>query len=115
MNALAFFASRHPILFTLIGFLTAGVFYWVRERLRLLCAVFEICVGTVTMYKAAPTNHGGGFDQPFGKLAFGGFTNVQYLAIIGAVYLIVRGFDNFDKSLQHCLTWKALRIKLRMN
>jgi hypothetical protein len=62
MDDIAFFASQHPIIFTLIGFLTAGVLYWVREQLRLLYAFLEISVGAVTMYKATPTNQGGGFD-----------------------------------------------------
>jgi hypothetical protein len=115
MIDVALFASQHPVIFTLVGFFLAGFFYWVRERLRIVFALLEIAAGVATMFKSTPTHQSGSFDQPFNQFYFGGFTEIQYLAILGAIYLIVRGFDNLDKGLQDCSVWKAFRTKLRMD
>jgi hypothetical protein len=54
MGGMAFFASQHPVIFTLFGVLIAGVFYWMRERLRLFYALLEIAAGVATLLKYTP-------------------------------------------------------------
>jgi hypothetical protein len=57
----------------------------------------------------------GKFSQAFDQYYFGGFTRLQYLTVIGAIYLVIRGLDNLDKGLQKSATWNALRAALRMD
>jgi hypothetical protein len=87
MNSVAYYAYQYPLIFTVIGFLVSFGFHWAREWVRLGYAIVEISVGVVTVYKSTPINQGGGFDPTFGKLAVGVFTEFQYLAIFGAIYI----------------------------
>ena len=115
MRHAEYIASQFPFILTLIGVAIAGGFFWLRERVRIVYAVVEIVIGFVAMYESMPIAEGEGFEQSFGHFYFSGFTNVNLLTIFGAIYLIVRGLDNWDQGLQDSRRWKALRIKLRLD
>lgn len=80
--------------------------------MKWLYAVIEIVFGIGALYSAAPVTEGGSFSQPFGQLQFGGATTVAIITVIGAVYLIVRGLDNWDKAMEKSRCWNWLRAKV---
>jgi hypothetical protein len=111
MNRILFFASQHSIMFTLFGSACGCLLYWLRERVRWLYAVVEIVFGIGALYSAAPVTKGGDFSQDFGHFEFGGTTTVAIITVIGAVYLIVRGLDNWDKAMEKSRCWNWLRAE----
>ena len=115
MKYTAFLVSEHPCIFTALGVMIAVAFYWLRERKRTFYAIIEIVFGGITLFRSAPVTKGGAFDQSFDQFSFGGFTQVDYLTIVAAIYLIVRGFDNLNTGLHTSLPWKATRRVLRMD
>jgi hypothetical protein len=110
-----YFASLHPVIFTLVGLVVACWFYLLREWCRVAYAAIGIFAGLCALYNSTPVTELGRFSQPFDQLHFGGFTNIQYLTIIGAIYLIVRGLDNLDKGLQTSQRWTILRAAFRID
>jgi hypothetical protein len=112
MDRIEFFASQHSIMFTLFGFACGCVLYWLREWVRWLYAVIEIVFGIGALYSAAPVIEGGGFSQSFDQFYFGGAPTVKIITVIGAVYLIVRGLDNWDKAMEKSPCWKRFRAKV---
>jgi hypothetical protein len=112
VNRIVFFASQHSIMFALFGFACGCLLYWLRERVKWLYAVIEILFGIGALHSAAPVTEGGSFSQSFGQFEFGGVTRVAIITVIGAVYLIVRGLDNWDKAMEKSRCWNRLRAKV---
>ena len=72
------------IILPLLGFLL----YWCRQRYRLVYGTLEFLVGTLTsFYVFYPT-----FD-------YASLSIIQSMQILGGLYIMVRGLDNFGKGL----------------
>ena len=115
LNYVWYLASQHPVIFTFAGFVIACLLYLLREWCRVAYAAIEILVGGWALYSSAPVTEPSKLSQAFDQSHFGGFTRVQYLTIIGAIYLVIRGLDNLDKGLQKSAMWNALRAALRID
>jgi hypothetical protein len=74
------------VLVPAIGFLS---FYW-RQRWRLSYGLFEVMIGVYTPIRAI-----GGAEFKYLNL-----TPLDYLQIIGGIYVIVRGLDNVGVGLR---------------
>ena len=112
VDRIVFFASQHSIIFTLLGFACGCLLYWLRERVKWLYAVIDIVFGIGALYNAAPVTEGGSFSESFDQFAFGGVTKVATITVIGAIYLIVRGLDNWDRAMEKSPFWRRLRAKV---
>jgi hypothetical protein len=100
-------------MFTLVGIVVGCGLYWLREWVRWLYAVIEIVFGIAAIYSAAPVIEGGSFGQSaFGQFPFGGVPTVKRITVVGAIYLLVRGLDNWDKAMEKSPCWKRLRAKV---
>ncbi|MBS7255856.1 hypothetical protein [Flavobacterium branchiicola] len=81
------------IQYVLIAFysLTLGIYFWLlRERFRLIYALIELSVGLATILIVLSTND---FNFEFGNWKF-----QNYMGIVGGLYILVRGIDNFTKT-----------------
>jgi hypothetical protein len=105
LNSAGYLASQHPVLFTSLA-LWQGyrlLLYWLREWCRVACATIEILIGFWTLYNSTPVTELERFSRSLDQFYFGAFTNIQYLTIIAAIYLMVRGLDNLDRAFDRPL------------
>ena len=108
INHALYLASQHPNWFAALGFCTALILYWIRERLRLLYAVVEIAAGIAALWTTTPTFIAG-FSNEFDGADFAqSDLRLSYVTIAGALYFIVRGLDNLDKALSKHSIWIAI-------
>ena len=97
--AVAIYGILHdsPSLYLAAGIVTALALFWMRKRHRFFYGVIEVMVGLVTLGQAAGVGRGGfssGFSADFQTFQW----KVALLATLGAVYILVRGFDNVEQG-----------------
>lgn len=81
------------IQYVLIAFysLTLGIYFWLlRERFRLIYAVIELGAGLTTIFIVLSSIE---FNFEFATWKF-----QNYMGIVGGLYILVRGIDNFTKT-----------------
>lgn len=71
--------------------LTLGIYFWLlRERFRLIYAVIELGAGLTTIFIVLSAIE---FNFEFATWKF-----QNYMGIVGGLYILVRGIDNFTKT-----------------
>lgn len=98
-------------MFALIGSVCGCFLFWLREWKKWLYAVIEIWFGLISLYDAAPV-FVGDFDAGDFSGDMGGAATVAKVTVVGAIYLIVRGLDNWDKAMTKAPCWEWFRAKI---
>lgn len=111
---LTYLASIHPIWFSLFGITLTCILFWLRDRALKVYVLAEIFAAICALINATPTFTAGFSSDDFGDGFARSFTKVDYLQIVGAIYFIVRGLDNLNKSLHHLPCWTKVKRLLHL-
>jgi hypothetical protein len=86
-----------PTMTCVWGLGMAAVLYWMRQRHAVVYGATEIVAGLFILWNNYSIGRGG-FSGAFNE-AFQTFqSNVVLISILGAVYIMVRGFDNIQRG-----------------
>jgi hypothetical protein len=83
-----------PILSCFCGFVIAVAFFWMRETHQKFYGASEVAVGLLLLYANYPLGRGG-FSSDFSDDFQHFHASIVLISTVGAVYIMVRGLDNF--------------------
>jgi hypothetical protein len=87
-----------PVLTCFCGIVIAATLFWVRERHQIFYGVTEVVAGLFVL-AGGYSNGRGAFTSGFAE-AFQQFQwSVVVISTLGAVYIMIRGFDNIKRGL----------------
>jgi hypothetical protein len=96
--AVYFIFNSGPTVTCFWGLVMAATLFWMREKHVVVYGVTEVVAGLFILAQNY-SNGRGGFSAGFFAEAFQTFQwNVVLVATIGAVYIMVRGFDNIKRG-----------------
>jgi hypothetical protein len=86
-----------PLLTCVCGLVTAATLFWMRENHQVFYGATEVLAGLFILAQGYPKGRG-----PFSSAFSDGFQTFQWSVIListlGAVYIMVRGFDNMKRG-----------------
>ena len=83
------------------GLVTAGAFYWVRLKDRMIYGSIEIIFGFSNLYQAQPVITGDFAAADFASSDFlTSSIKLSILQALASIYIIVRGLDNFTQGVR---------------
>jgi hypothetical protein len=95
-----FIFNSGPIMTCAWGLAMAGTLFWMRETYRTIYGLSESLAGLFILY-VSYTKGRGGFSSGFFAEAVETFQcNVVLISTLGAVYVMVRGFDNIKRAMR---------------
>jgi uncharacterized transporter YbjL len=98
ISAFYFIFVGGPFLTCFCGLVIAATLFWMREKHQIFYGVTEVFAGLFILGQGYPKGRGA-FSSAFSD----GFQTFQWAVVListlGAVYIMVRGFDNIKRGL----------------